>query len=138
MKPVAAIVTRMLHMNARCKAAAVACAMLLPVAAQAQADDVDVAQVQAQLETMRAALVQVDDLVALLDARLIQLLYRMDATEDAAERASMRQSADAMTQRLDRTDALKSELLERIGDLDATLASVSDTQQDPSGGDAKQ
>lgn len=138
MRPVAAIVTRILRMKAWCKAAAVACAMLLPVAAQAQADDVDVAQVQAQLETMRAALVQVDDLVALLDARLIQLLDRMDATEDAAERASMRQSADAMTQRLDRTEALKSELLERIGDLDATLATVSHTQQDTSGGDAKQ
>lgn len=125
-------------MNGRRKAAAVACAMLLPVAAQAQATDVDVAQVQAQLETMRAALVQVDDLVALLDARLIELLDRMDATEDAAERARMRQSADAMTRRLDRTEALKSELLERIGDLDATLASVPHTQLDPSGGSTKQ
>lgn len=120
-------------MRGRGKAAALACSLLWPVVANAQAVDIDIAATQAQLDTMRATLSQLDDIIVTLDDRLVELLDRMDATEDPTARARMRESADAMTKRLDSTEALQSSLSVRIQELDATLARFSRTGSEMSG-----
>lgn len=61
---------RVPRMGGRVKAAAVACALVWPVAAHAQTGDFDIEGTRAQLQTMRAAVSQLDELIVTLDDRL--------------------------------------------------------------------
>lgn len=124
---------RVPRMGGRVKAAAVACALVWPAAAHAQTGDFDIEGTRAQLQTMRAAVSQLDELIVTLDDRLVELLDRMDATEDQTARARMRESADAMTDRLDRAEALQASLSVQIEELDAALARFSQDQEETVG-----
>lgn len=124
---------RVPRMGGRVKAAAVACALVWPAAAHAQTGDFDIEGTRAQLQTMRAAVSQLDELIVTLDDRLVELLDRMDATDDQTARARMRESADAMTDRLDRAEALQASLSVQIEELDDALARFSQDQEETVG-----